>query len=266
MNAVVTLEKTDTPPETLASDPISVLLTLVQSNPSIEVAKLEKLIELAERLNQRKAFSSFNSAVAGAKAEIQPITKTKLVDYQNNRGGRTKFRHEGLDDIAEHVAPILSKHGLSYRFNSSQDGKKLSVTCILAHRDGHHESVHLSCDNDESGGKNSVQAVGSAATYLQRYTVKLALGLAAADDDDGQASGMPALPAMPAGYHEWQADMTAVADEGTQRLQDTWKSSSQEFRRYATQYEPNWWIDVKRVAVNADAAYNKNHKEPSSED
>lgn len=39
---------------------------------------------------------------------------------------------------------------------------------------------------DNSGSKNAIQAVGSTVTYLQRYTLLAATGLAAAgQDDDG---------------------------------------------------------------------------------
>ncbi len=38
---------------------------------------------------------------------------------------------------------------------------------------------------DNSGGKNSIQAIGSAVTYLQRYTLLLLCGLAAHEHDDG---------------------------------------------------------------------------------
>src|SRR5690606_5500273 len=42
---------------------------------------------------------------------------------------------------------------------------------------------------DSSGSKNAIQAIGSTLTYLQRYTLIQALGLAASDDDDGQTHG-----------------------------------------------------------------------------
>ena len=40
-----------------------------------------------------------------------------------------------------------------------------------------------------------MQALGSAVTYLQRYTLKLALGIATSKDDDGESSGTPVLSA-----------------------------------------------------------------------
>lgn len=64
----------------------------------------------------------------------------------------------------------------------------VTVTCIISHRDGHFEENTLSAGRDESGNKNSIQAVGSTLTYLQRMTLKASLGLAASDDDDGASA------------------------------------------------------------------------------
>jgi uncharacterized protein (DUF3820 family) len=48
---------------------------------------------------------------------------------------------------------------------------------------GHSESTTLSAAKDGSGNKNDIQARGSAATYLQRYTLIGALGLTTANED-----------------------------------------------------------------------------------
>jgi hypothetical protein len=58
----------------------------------------------------------------------------------------------------------------------------------VSHRDGYSEETELSGGNDNSGNKNDIQAVGSTITFLQRYTLKAALGLAATVDDDGRNS------------------------------------------------------------------------------
>ena len=62
------------------------------------------------------------------------------------------------------------------------------MTCVLAHRDGHSEEPSLAAGRDESGNKNSIQAIGSTVTYLQRMTLKAALGLAASERDDDAKS------------------------------------------------------------------------------
>jgi hypothetical protein len=65
----------------------------------------------------------------------------------------------------------------------------VTVTCIVSHRDGHFEENTLCAGRDESGNKNSIQSIGSTSTYLQRMTLKAALGLAVSSDDDGHAAG-----------------------------------------------------------------------------
>ena len=127
------------------------------------------------------------TAIAAAKAEIPPIHKNRKVDFTTAKG-RTHYTHEDMAEVARTVDPILSRYGLSYRFRTSQDNRILTVTCILSHRDGYSEETTLNGAADESGNKNHIQAIGSAATYLQRYTLKLALGLAASDDDDGRTA------------------------------------------------------------------------------
>jgi hypothetical protein len=164
------------------------LIERVALSPDVPFEKLEKMLELQERLWARESRRAFDLAIAEAKAKIPPIIKTGRVDYESKTGGRTQFQHETLDGIAKVVDPILSENGLSYRFRSEQKDGQLYVTCILAHRDGYSEETTLQGAPDTSGSKNNYQAVGSAATYLQRYTLKLALGLSAARDDDSMGA------------------------------------------------------------------------------
>lgn len=152
-----------------------------------DIAIIEKLMDLAERWDKAQARKAFDNAIAAAKAEIPVIPKRRKVDFTSQKG-RTSYLHEGFGDIAEIVDPILAKHGLSYRHRTAQEGNKVTVTCVLSHRDGHYEETTLFADRDETGNKNPIQAVGSTVAYLQRYTLKAALGLAAAEDDDGRSS------------------------------------------------------------------------------
>jgi hypothetical protein len=81
---------------------------------------------------------------------------------------------------------------LSYRFRTETPiNGPVIVTCIVSHRDGYSEENSLSAGRDDTGNKNSLQAMGSAITYLQRYALKASLGLAAGIDDDGRTAGEP---------------------------------------------------------------------------
>ena len=172
----------------VALTPMDMLDRAVSGGASIEV--LEKLMALNERWERNQARKAFDQAMAEAKAEIPVILKNRHVDFTGKTGVRTNYRHEDLAEIARTVDPILSKHGLSYRFRTTSPANEpVSVTCIVSHRLGHFEENTLQAGRDDSGNKNNIQAVGSALTYLQRYTLKAALGLAASTDDDGAAVG-----------------------------------------------------------------------------
>ena len=154
-----------------------------------DLETVKELRALAVEMDRWQARKAFDRAMADAKAEIPPIIKNRTVDYASS-GGRTSYKHEDLAEIARTVDPILAKHGLSYRFRTtSEPNAPVVVTCIVSHRDGHYEENTLAAGRDDSGKKNAIQQVGSTITYLQRYTLKAALGLAASNDDDGRKSG-----------------------------------------------------------------------------
>lgn len=188
MNAVPKTVETETqaPIAAQAMTPMDMIAVAVQSDASLE--KLDKLMALQERWEATQGRKAFDRAMADAKAEIPVIIKAREVDFTGKTGIRTHYHYEDLAVIAETINPILAKHGLSYRYRTSQEANRVTVTCIISHRDGYSEETSLSAGADDSGNKNSIQAVGSSITYLQRMTLKAALGLAAAKDDDGQTS------------------------------------------------------------------------------
>lgn len=170
-----------------AVTPMAMIDRALASNATPET--LERLLALQERWEASQARKAFDGAMSAAKAEIPIISKNRVVDFTSAKG-RTHYKHEDLAEIARTVNPILGKHGLSYRFRtSSVANEPVSVTCIVSHRLGYFEENTLTGPRDDSGNKNSLQQVGSTLTYLQRMTLKAALGLAAAEDDDAKHAG-----------------------------------------------------------------------------
>lgn len=157
-------------------------------DPEVNVEKMQQLFALKERIDAANAKRAFFAALAKAKGEFGPILKTRLVDYEHSDGqGRTRYKYEELADIGVVVDPVLAKYGLSYRHKSTQEGAgKIKVTCVLSHEDGHSEENSLEGFEDKSGKKNPNQAIASTVTYLQRYTLKEAVGIGAGRDDDGE--------------------------------------------------------------------------------
>jgi len=159
-----------------ALTPMTMLQKAVETGAGLDM--VEKLMGLQERWEATQARKAFDEAIAAAKLEIPPI--------ERNATGHNSKRYADFSAIAKTVDPILGKHGLSYRFRTQQ-GERISVTCILSHKAGHYEETTLSGPADTSGNKNAIQSIGSTLTYLQRYSLVQMLGLAAANDDDGKA-------------------------------------------------------------------------------
>lgn len=171
-----------------AMTPMGMLEKAITSNASVEV--MEKLMGLQERWEANQARKAFDNAMSDAKAEIPIIVKNRQVGFQGRGGGQaTSYKHEDMAEIARTIDPIIAKHGLSYRFRTTSEAARVIVTCVVSHRDGHSEENSLSSGHDGSGGKNAIQGLGSALTYLQRYSLKAAFGLAASADDDGISAG-----------------------------------------------------------------------------
>lgn len=183
--------------------PMDMLNQAVSSGANIEV--VSRLMDLHERWQATQARRDFDEALAAAKSEIKPVVRNKV--------GHNNKRYADFAAYAREIDPVLAQHGLSYRFRTEQTDR-IHVTCVLSHRGGHSETNTLAGPADASGSKNAIQAIGSTLTYLQRYTLTQALGLAASDeDDDGQAAGVASDAAHTALEQIAALDSLAACDD-----------------------------------------------------
>lgn len=183
MSTAVATKIEDMPLAPAASESAAILSVIerMAMNKDIDPERVERFIELKRQIDADAAKKAFNAAVAEAKAQIPAAEK--------NSTGHNNKKYADFYAYAKVVDPIISALGLSYRFRTDQTDR-ISVTCVLTHEGGHSEENTLSGPADASGSKNAIQAIGSTLTYLQRYTLVQALGLAASDDDDGRAAGI----------------------------------------------------------------------------
>jgi hypothetical protein len=159
-------------------------------NPQLNMDVFDRLLAARRSEEDRAAERAFNVAMSNAKGELTPILKTHDVDFTGKSGTRTKYRYESFADVAKVVDPVFQRHGLHYRFVVAQQADLVRVTCIVSHIDGHSERNPLEGKVDiGTTGMSWTQALGSALSYLQRYSLRAAIGLAAGVDDDGKAAG-----------------------------------------------------------------------------
>jgi hypothetical protein len=161
--------------------PLALLQMAVQQNANVD--RLTKLFELHERWQAGQACQAFHAAMAKFKQRPPKILKNKhsILDGM-------EYDHATLDHVTEAITESLSAVGIAHRWIVSQS-HEIAVTCVLTHEMGHREETTLSALPDTSGSKNAVQAIGSTVTYLERYTLLAATGMAAAGtDNDGRSA------------------------------------------------------------------------------
>jgi ERF superfamily len=159
--------------------PLGLLQMAVQQKANVD--QLAKLFELQERWQASQACQAYNAAMAKFKQRPPMILKNKhsMLDGM-------EYDYATLDHVTETITESLSAVGITHRWVVSQS-PEIAVTCVLTHEMGHREETTLKALPDTSGTKNSIQAIGSTVTYLQRYTLLAATGMAAAGmDNDGR--------------------------------------------------------------------------------
>jgi hypothetical protein len=159
-----------------AVTPAEMLHIAVQQGADLD--KLEKLMELQDRWEKNEAKKAYTNAMSQFRSDCPTILKTKRAHNST---------YAGLAETISQIKGLLSKNGLSHSWRTEQGNNMITVTCCITHSQGHSECTSLSAGADSSGNKNSIQAIGSTVTYLERYTLVAILGLASSDQDDDGA-------------------------------------------------------------------------------
>jgi len=179
------------------------MIERVARDPGYPIERLERLMEMYERVSKQQARTQFMAAMAAMQPELPTINEKGKIEIKakDNAGNRTGPTQQATSyakwaDINEAIKPALGKHGfaLSFRTGITTEGK-ITVTGILSHAAGHQEETTIILPHDSTGSKNAVQAIGSSTTYGQRYTARALLNFTSRvkedgiDDDGNSAAG-----------------------------------------------------------------------------
>lgn len=183
------VEEPETAVQLADNSPASMMIAAMSKGMDLD--KLEKFMGLQERWEANEAKKAYTVAMAAFKKSPPKIDKDKHVKFTLKTGGTAEYSHASLANVTDKINAALGEHGLSAAWITVQDGAKITVTCTITHEMGHSESTSLTAAPDESGSKNSIQAIGSTISYLQRYTILALTGLATGDMDDDAAGAEP---------------------------------------------------------------------------
>lgn len=128
-------------------------------------------------MNKSENIGELITALSLVQSEVENADKKSVNPH-------FKSKYADLAEILNTVRPVCSKHGVSViQFPSFSDGVA-HVETIIAHKSG--EWMSEKCSAPVS--KQDPQGVGSAITYLRRYSLAAAIGIAQEDDDAERAS------------------------------------------------------------------------------
>lgn len=165
------------------------------TNPDVDIDKMERLLEMHERIIEREGRIAYFAALAEMQPALPVIGRKGTISVPAKDG---KTGHETpyalWEDVNEAIRPNLAEHGFALSFRVKKDADRVEVTGILSHRLGHAEETMLSLPMDSTGSKNNVQAIGSSVSYGKRYTAFALLNITSrGEDDDGKKAGAGAV-------------------------------------------------------------------------
>ncbi len=187
--SVVTIEP-KAQPMSQSVHPGTMIQALIANHKEIDIAKLEGLFELQMKYDNEIARKAYHAA----KSQFAALAPTIITDGQakfegRNSGNTTEYKFATLAGTMDQIRDALKKCGLhvGWKTDDVTVPGALRVTCFLTHDLGYQEDTSLSADKQAgkgTTGMNTLQAVKSTTSYLERITLYALLGLASKDDDD----------------------------------------------------------------------------------
>lgn len=227
------------------TDAIVQVIERAASNPNIDVEKLERLLAMQERIFNRNAESAFNAAMTACQSETGPIA----ADAENPQ---TRSMYASYTQLDKALRPVYTRNGFSISYDTADSPKTehVRVLAYVAHVQGHTRTYRVDMPADGKGAKGGdvmtkTHASGAANSYGMRYLLKMIFNVAVGEDDN---DGNERPKDEPEGYEQWSLDMEALADEGIDRLKDSWGKAKGEFKNYTMKKHAKWWDRIKAKA------------------
>lgn len=123
--------------------------------------------------------SALSAALSEFQGKIKQPQMSKEVTVQTKGGSKYKFKYADLSACMAAAAPVLMETGLSV----SQLIIDRKLVTFLTHKSGQWLKSEVGI-----GSASTYQDLGSAITYLKRYSYCAILGIVADDDNDANAA------------------------------------------------------------------------------
>lgn len=173
-----------------APDQLGAMLSIIErasKDPSVDIDKMERLLAMGERMQEKGAIQTFNAAFAKMQGELPVIVAESVIP---NRGKYARF-----ENVMHQIQRQLTSNGFAVSFEQEADDKRIKVTCHLRHVGGHSQATSFAV---RLGGKadSETQADCKASTTAKRNALLQALNIVIRqdclqDEDDAHNEGGP---------------------------------------------------------------------------
>ncbi len=221
--------------------------------------------------------------LAGALSKAQGEMGGAVKDAENpffSRPGHAA-KYADFASVRDACGP-LAKHGLSFvqfpttRYEgtpeifewTAKSGEKrtgIRVVCVvsIATRLMHASGQWIEDVTSAILASGDPQAIGSAISYLKRYSLQAMLGIPSEDDDGEAAQGRPSekltaqpaavasarLSSQPTGYEAWLNGFVLSAQAGRPAFLKAWKDAPIANREYLNQTNPTRFASLQEIAT-----------------
>jgi hypothetical protein len=180
---------------------------------------------------ENPAGSPLATALAAFQASLPAVTKGATGQVPGKRG----YKYADLSDLSAVVLPLLAKQGLSWlTMPTFDDTGRFVLRYELLHTSG---ESRVGCYPLPSG---TAWEVGSALTYGRRYCLSAVTGVAADEDDDGQAAEQ--APRAPQPH---------PADVARASLKATCRENGWDLKRVVSLYDGDLVAETDAAAIAA---------------
>ncbi len=160
------------------------------SDPNTDVSKMEKLLEMYERISAKNAEVAFNGAMKAAQEEMPKVLRNKTNE-------QTSSKYTDLEALNDKAVPVYTKHGFSLSFGTADCplANHVRITCLVSHTAGYSRAYQVDVPMDMVGikgnaNKTATHGFGSTVSYGRRYLTLLIFNVTLTNEDnDGNKAG-----------------------------------------------------------------------------
>lgn len=147
------------------------------TDPAMDPERARKLLELYQEMAALQARQQFDADLHECQRRMPAVVKDRQIT------GRNKYAT--LEHIERTIRPIYQEFGFtpSYDTQASPRDNEMIVVATFGHRSQHRETRQMAVPYDASGGKNPIQARGSAFSYGRRYLLCQFFNIIIAEED-----------------------------------------------------------------------------------